>query len=273
MAARRTAYARIRLRMSAGWACSAILAGSFFQVAGLRLMPLVYAPLAALFGLWARRAIKPLGSPTIRQAAAAPNAAIRFPRLPRALAGFLASCVLLGASSSAAQNFVTLRISFLGGGALVIGAAAAFQALTEVPTMAYTHVLARRLGNRALFAIGCGIYLVVFLAWAFVSDAVVVALLKLVVGVGFALTYVGTVMIADELSPQHLRATSQAIAKAATFGVAPVIGTVGGGIIYGAFGSPAMFVVTAVVAGAAGIAVLFAIPARKADRTPAGAAP
>jgi PPP family 3-phenylpropionic acid transporter len=226
-------------------------------------MPIVYAPLAAMFGLWARRAIKPSAHPAILPSATGQIAAVGLPRLPLALAGFLVSCFLLGTSSSAAQNFVTLRISFLGGGALVVGAAAAFQALTEIPTMAYTHVLVRRLSQRALFAIGCGIYLMVFLAWAFVSDPVVVALLKLVVGVGFALTYVGTVMIADELSPQHLRATSQAIAKAATFGVAPVMGAVGGGFIYGAFGSRAMFIATAAVAGAAGLAVLFAIPGKQ----------
>src|SRR6184192_797960 len=34
----RTRYARIRLRMSGGWAISAVIAGAGYQVAGLRLM-------------------------------------------------------------------------------------------------------------------------------------------------------------------------------------------------------------------------------------------
>ena len=258
-AARRTAYARIRLRMSAGFAASAFMSGAVFQVAGLRLIPVLYAPLVVLFGLWGRHALKPVARLPL---AANPvlAAAPRLSRLPVALVGLLVSCLLVGASSAGAQNFVVLRIDSLGGGALLIGAAAGFQALTEVPTMAYTHVLTRRWSYRILYVIGCGIYVVVFLVWAFVSDALAVALMKLVVGVGFALIYVGAVVIADELSPLHLRATSQALVKAAMFGLSPVIGTVGGGLIYGVFGSRAMFLSATAIAVAAGLVALIAIP-------------
>ena len=263
MAARRTAYARIRLRMSAGFAASAVASGAVFQVAGLRLMPLLYAPLVALFGLWARHALNPVAGTSPVQPDLASTGAARLPRLPVAMVGFLAACLLLGASSAAAQNFVTLRINVLGGGPLLIGAAAAFQAFTEIPTMAYTHVLTRRLSHKVLFAIGCGIYLVVFLAWAFVSDAVVVALMKLVIGVGFALTYVAAVMIAEDMSPAHLRATGQALVKAAMFGLAPVAGTLGGGLVYGAFGPRSMFLAASAIAGVAGIVAVLSVPARQ----------
>src|SRR2546428_10260842 len=56
---------------------------------------------------------------------------------------FRSSCFLLGASLAATQNFLTLQIDFLGGGAFLIGAAAAFQALAEIPTMAYMQVRKR----------------------------------------------------------------------------------------------------------------------------------
>jgi len=252
----RTDYARIRLRSSAGWTGSAVLSGAVFQAAGLRLMPFVYAPLVALFGLWVQRALKP--------GVTAPVTAgpLRVTRVPRALVWFLGSCFLLGASLAATQNFLTLRISFLGGGALLIGAAAAFQALTEVPTMAYTYVLRRRFSNKVLFAIGCSIYLVAFLAWAYVSDAVTAALLKLVIGVAFALTYVAAVVITDELSPGHMRATGQALVKSVLFGLAPTVGAFGGGLLYGAFGSRVMFFASTAVVAAAGIIALVAIPAR-----------
>jgi PPP family 3-phenylpropionic acid transporter len=254
----RTDYARIRLRSSAGWTGSAVLSGAVFQAAGLRLMPFVYAPLVALFGLWVQRALKP------GDAAPAATGPLRVTGVPLALVGFLFSCFLLGASLAATQNFLTLRISFLGGGALLIGAAAAFQALTEVPTMAYTYVLRRRFSNRALFAIGCAIYLVAFLAWGFVSDAFFAALLKLVIGVAFALTYVAAVVITDELSPGHMRATGQALVKSVLFGLAPIVGAFGGGFVYGALGSRVMFFGSTVVVAAAGIIALVAVPARGA---------
>jgi len=55
----RTDYARIRLRMSAGWAASSVASGALYQAVSMRLIPFVYAPLAAVVGLWVWRAIKP----------------------------------------------------------------------------------------------------------------------------------------------------------------------------------------------------------------------
>ena len=258
----RTDYARIRLRMSAGWAGSVTVSGAIFQVVSLRLIPFVYAPLTLLFGMWVWRSLTPaLPGQPVEPPSRAP-VSHRVPRVPVALVGFLVSAFLLGASLAATQNFLTLRISFLGGGALIIGAAAAFQALTEIPTMGYTHVLTRRLSHRGLYAIGCAIYLVVFLAWAFVSDAFTAALLKLAIGVAFALTYVASVVIADVLSPAHLRATGQALMKSVLFGLAPIAGSLGGGLIYGTIGPRAMFLISTVVVAAAGLIVMVALPGR-----------
>ena len=257
--ARRTDYARIRLRTSAGWAASSVATGALLQGIGLRLIPYLYAPLTFLFGAWVWRALKP--TPLDPRPAANPQTK-RLPKIPLAFAGFLVSCFLLGASLAATQNFLTLQIDFLGGGAFLIGAAAGFQALTEIPTMAYTSVLTRLLGHRLLFVIGCGIYLVIFIAWAFVSVALTVALLKLVAGVAFALTFVAAVMIANDLVPSHLRATGQALMKSVLFGVAPILGSLGGGIVYEAFGPRVMFLAATVVVAAAGLTALVAVPAR-----------
>src|SRR2546429_1200181 len=128
--------------------------------------------------------------------------------------------------------------------------------------MVYPQVLTKRLSHRALFAIGCGIYLVTFIAWAFVTDPLIAALLKLVVGVAFALTYVAAVMIASELAPSHLRATGQALMKSVLFGLAPVVGSVGGGLIYGELGPRTMFLLATGVVGAAGLLAPLVIPAR-----------
>ena len=256
----RTDYARIRLRMSAGWAASAVTSGALYQTTGLRLIPLVYAPLSITVGLWALRALKP--SP---EAAVEPGPEVRLRGVPIGLITFLVSCLLLGVPLAATQNFLILQINFLGGGALLLGAAAAFQAVTEIPTMGYTHVLTRHLSHRALFAIGCGTYLAIFVAWAFTGNALVAALLKLVAGVAFALVLVSAVTIANALSPARLRATGQALTKSVLFGVAPILGASGGGVVYGAFGARAMFLISSAVVGAAALVVLMALPSRKSS--------
>jgi PPP family 3-phenylpropionic acid transporter len=235
------------------------VSGAAYQLISLRLIPFIYAPLTALFGIWVWRALKPAArEPIVESQAAAARGRLR--GIPVALVGFLVSSFLLGASLAATQNFLTLQISFLGGGALLVGAAAAFQALTEIPTMGYTHVLTRYLSHRVLFVIGCGIYVVVFIAWAFVSDALTAALLKLAIGVAFALSYVAAVVITDELSPAHLRATGQALVKSVTFGLAPIAGALGGGLVYGMLGPRPMFLGSTVVMAAAGVIAWIAVP-------------
>ena len=270
---RRTDYARIRLRMSAGWAASVTVVGGAYQLVSLRLMPFVYAPLTLLFGFWVWRALKPAQAAE-KTAAPVASGPRRLGTLPLALLGFLVSTFLLGASLAATQNFLVLQISALGGGAFLVGAAAAFQAVSEIPTMGYTHVLTRYVSHRTLFALGCGIYLVTFIAWAFVTSAFVAAALKLAVGVGFALTYVASVMLADELSPARLRATGQALFKSVAFGLAPIAGTFAGGVVYGTLGARAMFLgSTVLVAGAALVAVLaLPSPARRTVEEPGPAA-
>jgi len=258
--AKRTDYARIRLRTSAGWAASAVASGAVLQSAGLRLVPFLYAPLSALLGLWVWRSLKPTALTPEPDTAGAPRA--RMPRIPLALVGFLGSCFLLGVSLAATQNFLVLQINVLGGGALLVGAAAAFQATTEVPTMAYINLLADRFGHRVLFAAGCAIYLVTFIAWAYTSNALVAALLKLVVGVAFALTFVAAVIITSELTPAHLRATGQALMKAVLFGIAPILGSLGGGLVYERLGPRVMFLAATVVVAAAGAVALISVPGR-----------
>jgi len=268
---KRTDYARIRLRMSAGWAASAVLSGALFQAAGLRLIPFVYAPLSLLLGWWVLRSLKPTADRPTVETAPAVTSNVR--RVPVALITFFTSCLLLGASLAATQNFLTLQINVLGGGALLIGAAAAFQAMTEVPTMGSIHVLTRFLSHRALFAIGCGIYLVIFVAWAFTSDALAAALLKLVAGVAFALTLIAAVMITNDLAPSRLRATGQALMKSVLFGVAPILGALGGGVVYQALGARVMFLGATAIVGAAGLIALLVRPQPGPRTVPVEAAP
>jgi PPP family 3-phenylpropionic acid transporter len=267
----RAGYARVRLWMSAGWAVSVVVAGGLYQVAGLKLIPFVYAPMALLLAIWVWRVLAQ-GVTTARVEAASPlPRGLRVSSMPLALIGFLFSALLLFSAFAATYNFVTLRINVLGGGALLIGAAAAFQAATEVPTMAYTHVLLRYLSHRMLWVAGGAVCVVVYVAWAFINDPLATALLKLVMGVGFALFYVASVLIADDVAPAHLRATVQALVRAVSGGLAPTLGALGGGFIYGAFGPSAMFLTAAAIAVGAGVVALIALPGRRQPRDLAGA--
>ena len=265
----RTDYARIRLRMSAGWAVSVIVTGAIYQAVGYRFIPFIYAPLSVLAAAFIWYSLPSRGPGEGVATATTVEAATKVTKIPVALAVFLVSTFLLGASLAATQNFLLIQINVLGGGAFLVGVAAALQAFTEVPTMGSIHVLSARFSHRALFTIGCAIYVVLFIGWALVTSALLAALLKLFAGMAYALTFVAGVMIANELAPPRLRATSQALVKSVTFGLAPIFGAFGGGVVYGTLGARPMFLLSTVAVGAAGLIALFASrPAPRAESQP-----
>jgi len=81
------------------------------------------------------------------------------------------------------------------------------------------------------------------------------------------------VVIADELTPARLRATGQALVKSVTFGLAPIAGSLGGGLIYGTVGPRAMFLAATAVVGAAGLLALVATPSQTRRRAEGGVVP
>jgi len=98
-----------------------------------------------------------------------------------------------------------------------------------------------------IFAAGAAFYLLVYAVWAVVSDPLVLAATRAIAGLGFGLITVGAVVIADELVPERLRATGQAASKAISSGLAPIVGSVGGGLVFGYFGSRWFFVAAAIL--------------------------
>lgn len=249
-------YARMRVWMSVGWAVAVVCWGGLLELDRVSLAPYLYAGTVAFVAIWAALALGPRAAHGTREESAGGAAAV----LPRLLA-LLVSLLLVYAAFSATFNFLALRIQGLGGGAFLVGVAASLQAVAEVPVMLATPRLTRAIGHGALYAIGCAFFAAVFLAWALLTDPVVISILKLVAGVGFALTYVGSVVLVDDLVPLRLRATGQGLAKAVSFGLAPVAGTALGGLVYAYLGPRELFLVSAAAAVAGGLVVWIAVPA------------
>ncbi len=250
----RGAYGPIRLWQSLGWAVSACVWGVVLQTGSLGWMPAIYA--ANVLVLAAAAHVLG-GARTVQHPS--PRGARRAMLLR--LAPFLSSLLLLFAAFNASFSFVSLRIRDLGGGLFIVGAATALQAAAEAPVLHATPRLARRLGHRALYVVGTLFFAAAFVAWAFLDDPLPIALVKIVAGVGFALTYVGSVVLVDDLVPPGLRGTGQGLAKAVSFGLAPILGSLAGGAIYGYAGPRALFLACAAAALIAGAAV-WAVAAR-----------
>jgi MFS transporter, PPP family, 3-phenylpropionic acid transporter len=234
----RAQYGRVRLWLSLGWAISACVWGLALQWGSLDWLPWIYVGCVLVVAVAAHSVG---GERTAREASPAGTRRTML----IALAPFLLSLLLLFAAFNATFSFISLRIRELGGGLFVVGAATALQAVAEAPVMRITPRLNRVLGHRALYVVGSLFFIVSFVAWAFLDDPLVIALVKLVAGVGFALVYVGSVLLVDDLVPPGLRGTGQGLAKAVTFGLSPILGSLAGGAIYDYAGPRALFLACA----------------------------
>jgi hypothetical protein len=123
----------------------------------------------------------------------------------------------------------------------------------------------RRRGSRAhaYFIAGCVCWAGVFAGWALFSSTAGAVAVNVLGGVAFALTAVSTVVIVDELVPLRLRATGQTLSRAVGGGLAPVVGNVAGGLVYGAAGPGPMFGLTAACAGVAAVTAVAALRLRR----------
>jgi MFS family permease len=256
-AGRRDAYGSVRLWMSASFAVGAIAWGAVIEAFGIGVMAPVYAACTALNALlvtlvFRGRWPRPLRADTATRGL---GALVGSP----AVLLFLVAVFLSFAPYSATYNFAAVRIAALGGGAVFVGLAAGLQAGAEVPSMVATIRLARRLRPAHIFAAGAAFYVIVYAVWGVVANPGALAAMRIVAGLGFGLTSVAMVVFVDELVPERLRATGQAAAKAVSMGFAPVVGTLGGGLVYGYLGPPALFV------GAGILTALSAVSARSAE--------
>lgn len=238
-------YGRLRLWQSIGWAVAACVWGAVLQTSSIDLVPAIYIPsvLALAFA-----AASVGGAPVVRERAEVGSRR----RMARSLAPFLVSLLVLFSAFSATFSFVSVRIADLGGGLFIVGFATALQAGAEVPVMRATPRLGRVLSHRAMYVTGCLFFAVAFAAWGFLDSALAIALVKLVAGVGFGLAYVGSVVIVDDLVPLNLRGTAQGLARAVSFGLAAIVGSLVGGAVYDYAGPRVLFLgcaVSAVVAG------------------------
>ena len=232
-------YGLIRLWSSLAFAVAAIACGALYGVAGIGLMPLIYAVAMAALAAWSTTMTRDAPS-RVESGERFGSVGAAFRASPR-LAPLLVGMLLWGIGFAAAWSFLPLRIVGRGGGPFLVGIAAASGAFIEVPVMRKSRWFTGRFSLRGVYVLGCVIYASVFVAWAFVKDPVVIAVLNGFEGVGFALLYVSGVMVVGKLVPKHLQATGQSMMQMVGQGLGPVLGASIGGVVYGRFGPPALF--------------------------------
>lgn len=257
-------YGRIRLLSSIGFGVVSALAGFLYDLTGYGPSFVLCALLAVLLALAALRA-PDLARADLAAVARGPSRGGSFVvalRIQPRLGPVLLAILLIHVGIIAGFTYLPLRLTELGGGPSDVALNAAVSAFAEIPAMLVAGAIATRIGLRGLVAASIALYAVCFVSWIILDSPSLIIATRIFTGFAFAGIWVGSVLTMAVLLPPRLQATGQGLYQVTGFGVAAVVANLGGGVLYGAFGSPIVFAVAATFAVAAGLLAFLVFPRR-----------
>jgi MFS family permease len=226
-------YGSVRLWSSIGFAVAVAIGGLVLSRTSLALVLVIY-PAAMLVGAGTVGAV--------RGRSHRPSTSTGIPRTDRLLdlwrtfggpfLWVLAGALVLGIGMGASTTVLPLRITDVGGGVAMVGAASVVGAVGEVPLMMSSHSLRRRWGARPVLLLGGGLFAVAVFMYGVLGTAPGIVAVCALRGAGYALVYVGFVITVGTLLPSGLQARGQALLQTTLAGIAPVAGASLGGYAF-----------------------------------------
>lgn len=163
---------------------------------------------------------------------------------------FLAVASLTQASHTVYYGFATLHWRDAGLNGTLIGSLWALGVIAEIVLFAFSGRVVARLGSEHLLLFGAAGGVVRWTALAWTSDPLLLVPAQLLHAATFGCTHLGAMhFIARHVQP-GLQARAQATYSSTAMGLAPGLGLLAAGPLYGAFGGFAFFAATAAAAAA-----------------------
>jgi PPP family 3-phenylpropionic acid transporter len=244
-------YGSLRVWGTIGWTISTWLVGALIQDHGTRAMFYVFA------GVMALTFVASLAGPArIRLLRSSLGHGLRRLLLRADVACFLLAIFLLSTTTAAVTAFFSIYLDGLGASEGMIGLAWMVSSLSEIPVMLGAAWLRRRVGTRGLLVMGFTVYALRWLLFSVITDPTWALLPQLLHGFSFGAFWVGGVTYMSERAPEGLGTTAQAVFSTVCYGLAAIVGSLGGGYLYDRIGMAGLFRTLFVVA-AAGLVVLW----------------
>jgi PPP family 3-phenylpropionic acid transporter len=190
----------------------------------------------------------------------------------RGLMVILGATFLVGGTLGMDGAFQGIYVNYLGGGGFLVGALFGISAFSELPAMRFATALARRLGAPATLLLTYSLFALNYLGFALAPTPLLLIPLTILKGVGFGIYFVNTVRLIDERTPPEWTSTIQAVMNAGAAGLAPLVGSLLGGVLIDLFGPRAIYI-ACLVGVALAILTLGSATARGVFRSPAAPQP
>jgi PPP family 3-phenylpropionic acid transporter len=264
LADEKSAYGRVRLGGTLGWAVAAPIAGALIEAYGLKMAFWSYALMMAL-GLVVARFFVAGG--VSERTSLRLGARVLFANRRWVL--FLAMAFIAGIGIASMNNYLFSYMAELNAGASLMGLALTIPIAVEIPVMFFAGRLLRRFSAHDMMVtatIITGIRLLLYAATNFPEGVLFFQFLN---GLTFPLLWVAGVSYAAQISPPGMGATAQGIFGAAVFGFGfATAGFVGGPLLENLGGRGLYFVFGLVIL--LGAAIITLIEKRLPAEQPAG---
>ncbi len=223
-----TAYGRLRLWGSIGFALGGLAMGQMASGFGLGAIFPLYALLTALAlpVMWrmvpgdfpARASSRPARTRSLLQ--------------DRALTLILIIAGVAATGITAGYVFLFVFLDSLGAGSHLIGAVSAVGALAEVPFMLWGDRLIQRRGAPLVFAAGMGLFALGWVLYAVLRTPFVAPAIQALNGAALGLLWPAGVTFVAQRAPAGQAATAQGLLSAVMYGVAPLLAAQLAGTVY-----------------------------------------
>ena len=244
-------YGAIRALASLSFAIGVVLAGLIYDQAGYAAVPIVALVWSAAAWVVVGRVpdrSRDRAARIARRQDAQPHTgrfgsvSLAFAAEPR-LYVLLPALTLTFAGIEGAILFVGIRIVELGGQPSDVGLSFGVSSLFEIPGLLLVAWLSQRIGLRWLLLLASAAFGGAILTWAVLPSPDAIIATRVITGVGFGALTGGLVLVIAQLLPTDLQSTGQGLMLAATGGLGTVMGSIFGGLIYGALGASTFFIV------------------------------
>jgi MFS family permease len=151
-------------------------------------------------------------------------------------------------SWAAYSNFFTIHLEALGMSKAFAGWAWALGVVSEVGLMFRWREIASRFPSRRILTFALILIAVRWALYSVLKSPAAILSVQLLHGVSFAAFYLSSMAILDEIAPSGLRATSQGMYSALTFGLGSLVGGLCSGFLFDRFGMVTLFRVSSLIA-------------------------
>jgi len=248
-------YGRIRL-----WASLSFLSGSVAAGALLEIIPM-HAVILLIAGAQGAGALFSLLLPQDRAVRGARHVPVRFSAVFATLAGgsflvFLLAAGLGQASHGFLYAFGSVHYEALGYSKFTIGKLWAVGVLAEVLMFAFSNRFYRALGSVRLIMLGTALAALRWLVTGFEPPLLVLFAIQTLHAASFGFTHLGTMHFIRERVPENMRNSAQGFYSMLSSGVLMSTTMWASGLLYGALGGGAYFVMAGYAALAFGFATI-----------------